>query len=236
MTTITPLAQLASLPDGAPVLATEAVVEKINKVFTKGAPGSPDYYHLQTIVLRDGAATINATLSQLDPAPNEWVGARMRFSCSRTAHGFKGVAMKLRKAKSDKYKDELVLWITPSAEITPAVGSGGGDTAPEQVATGHTHIRPAAPIRSELDVHEDVKDIQEGLQQKANLMVMCLRKVRFLDDAYGQLFGEHMTPEQRQRFAISMFISGERCGMVEKMPTGDVRKYLPEIPPCQPKA
>ncbi len=116
------LAEIIQLNTPMPIVATEATMTKIGQRHT--GVGQYGQWALQDIELTDGQSKMIAVFADRDEMPADQVGQRISLISYNGKNGLTGVKTKVRKGKKQGEADELVLYVTATAEVTKAANFG----------------------------------------------------------------------------------------------------------------
>ena len=147
MARIIPVAELAALVDGEPIMAVRGVLTKIYPPFE--GDNDNGHWSFQKAMFKDKTGTAQVKFKDLGDQ-RHLQGKEVLLQCIKTEKGaFTGV-----KVKDDEYNSKVtrLIWVTPSADIglaqddgAPPAPPAARTTAPQAAAPNPAPSTPAAP-------------------------------------------------------------------------------------------
>lgn len=181
---------------------------------------------LQNGVLESGGAEMKIVFSDREEVPKAFIGKPLTILSTSGERGLHGVKVKM--GKEFKGKTELELKVTPTAEIVSGIESG---STPPPSATPHEEPpkasapapQQAAPAQPKQPTQQAAKpaaqapsEVDQEMMKRINLADRILSGMEYLkkrhpDTVAAGVFG-------------CVFISMEKAGLIEKMPTTPISK------------
>jgi len=208
---------------------------KITKLYPpKKGESDRGPWSFQNVFLKDpDGDEIKATLKDRDELPKAFTGKDVIILSSKSEkHGWVGV-----KAKDDEYngKTTRVLWITKAASITKggsveADESDGEEAEPEERPKHHENEKEDGDLGPEVASDNPLDAAKDYLMRRGNLMMLCWKAGLFVaqkcDGMSNAKFG--VRNEDFQALVTTLFISADRAGIADALPTHPLAGFEPE--------
>lgn len=250
---IIPLADALKMEDGEKVTA---VCVKVDAIWDrKTGTNANGEWSLQNVTVQDPKnpkITMKVKFGNVDPIPKVWKGKQIMIACTKSdKHGLVGVVVK-DDSYTDKSGNEVnqkILSVTKAAEYGPAeqLGTGGGSQASEpengggddQPAGDGDDTPPPAPAKKDPPPNQAGRGfpaIKALAKEKANLYLIALEAVGYVSECNKIKTGKELTLEQQQTATASIYISLERSGGADVVPTTDFREVFTKAKQAEEEA
>lgn len=241
---VTPLADVLQMQDGQLIGAIRATIK--NVYARNSGTNSHGDWTLQNIVLKDAAGTeMKCVLKDRDELPKTEKGKEIVIESHFGDRGQSGIKANDNEWPKGSKKITREVYVTPSANITvggqatesaapasqppQATPQAQAPTQPAQRATtpGTGTSAPAAAKNVTGPSHaEELKKLRAFLGSRGNGWALCRltaeHKAKQLTDKLG-----HPVPEEAiQAATASLFISAERAGYFDTLPSTDLATFI----------
>lgn len=213
--------------EGMTLAGVTGKITEVGKRFTGENTHGP--WSLQNAKMTDGKSTIKLFLNTRDEMAKSMVGKTVTFLSVEGEKGLHGVTVEMGDAyehPTDPKKSrpaELQIKVTKTAEIAE-IGSGEAAgkaqaTAPSQQPAPAPKPAQGAPEAPAANAPVDgTRESKARLMQYANLADMCIDAAGYLKKTHG------LTDEEVGTWARCLYISMERGGNADKMPSHPLKK------------
>ncbi len=140
------------------------------------------------------------------------------------------------KVKFDDYKEknENILWVTASANISwdtpPAAATDTRQPAASSSAPASAPANRQAPAPSPRTPYEGYMAVKKAIAKAMNIELMCLQAMKYLEQGRASLGLPPMTPEQQTASLGRIFIEVAHGGAMGVIPMFDFTKPHPAKP------
>lgn len=227
--------EISTLEDGAAVPAIKGVLTKIEK--RKVGKTDIGEWSYENAVLQDSTGEIKVTFKNREALPADIADKQVHLLSHQGDRGWTGI-----NAKDDEYRGSVkrVLIVGKNAEVVEsAVLLSRGESTPEPGPLPAAKPEPAATAASPSG---NITPAQANALKEARLFIarrlvgqkLTLKACLALRADWQEVTKEEMPTELFQSINSTLFISADRAGLFDAMPTNIDFKAKPEaacVPP-----